>query len=160
MAQMPTPPLPPQPKLLCSWAHEAVRIGIEEEKLEVPSLARERRWVGRIGRGGRLIFDRCRPFTWEPLDSEDNESEIKPMHELTNPYAQWSSKNDLAQAAMARMDGTGPPSTVVKLRITGTAATPAAAPPSGGDAAPAHEANNGATPATLGKRTSMRQRGT
>lgn len=166
VAQMAPPPVRPQPQLLCTWAPEALRSGFEEGKLNVPPHVdggRGHRWTGRIGRGGRLIFDRCTPFTWEPLDAEHDE-DLKPMHQLTNPYAQWSSKTELAQAAMARLDGAAPPSTVVKLRITskGTTPTPAGAAAAGDNNNETPQENNGqagVTPA-LGKRTSARQRGT
>jgi len=161
VAQMPPPPIPPQPQILCTWAQDALMKGFERGKLSIPHPGDGRRWLGRIGRGGRLIFDRSAPFTWRPLE-EDEDRGVQPMYEFTNPYGQWSSKNDLAQAAMARLDTGSPASTVVKLRITSGLNNPTPSPASGNIAPQDQDAKNAqrsATPA-LGKRASTRQRGT
>ena len=59
----------------------------EELAARVPNQARQGR--ARLGRGGRLIFDRCRPFTLESVDAEGEEA-VKPFHEMSNPYSAWS----------------------------------------------------------------------
>ena len=130
VAQLPPPPVPPQPQLVCTNATEPLQAAFEQEKLKVPiAQTGGRKWRSRIGRGGRLIFDRCRPFTWEPLENGDEDSEITPIYEQSNPYAAYSGKNDLASAAMARLTGQdgGGGSTVLKLKLTPTQNGPASA---------------------------------
>jgi hypothetical protein len=140
VAQLPPPPVPPQPQLMCTNATQSLDAAFEHGKLAAP-IANQgggsgRKWRSRIGRGGRLIFDRCRPFTWEPLVNEDEDDEVKPIYEQPNPYAAYSGKNDLASAAMARLngqDGGGAAPTVLKLKLTPAQNGPA----SGADAATA-----------------------
>lgn len=119
------PPVVPQNQMLCIWAPPNLKSAFDEEKIKLPSAGKQRlgaRWASRIGRGGRLIFDRCRPFTMDSLD--DDEDVLQPLYELANPYEKWGTKNDLASAAMARLDGNGTPaapSTVVRLRVSNAA---------------------------------------
>jgi hypothetical protein len=133
VAQLPPPPVPPQPQLVCTNATQSLDAAFEQGKLTAPIATQggSRQWRSRIGRGGRLIFDRCRPFTWEPLVNEEEDNDIKPIYEQPNPYAAYSGKNDLASAAMARLNGQdgGAAPTVLKLKLTPTTNGPASATP-------------------------------
>ncbi len=126
VAQLPPPPVPPQPQLMCTNATQSLDAAFEQGKLTAPIANQEgsRKWRSRIGRGGRLIFDRCRPFTWEPLVNEDEDDDVKPIYEQPNPYSAYSGKNDLASAAMARLNGGAAP-TVLKLKLTSAQNGPA-----------------------------------
>jgi hypothetical protein len=151
VAHMPPPPLPPQPNALFTAAPDVSQLNLDDGgAAQVPRPPDGAVWQPRIGRGGRLIFDRCRPFTMEPLSTEEQvcapraaatiplhrrfvrcsttlpawctqEPLVQPMHSFPNPYAQWLGKSELAQAAIARLDGQSDaplPPTVVKLRVT------------------------------------------
>ena len=53
----------------------------------------------RIGRGGRIIVDRCNPFTMEMGSAEVEyvEPAYKVLSEMgPNPFAEWAGKLDLA----------------------------------------------------------------
>jgi enhancer of polycomb-like protein len=97
VAQMPPPPLPPQPAALFASAPEPAAL----EAVELPKAPSGAMWRARLGRGGRLIFDRCRAITMEPLDEDDA---VKPIYELPNRYAAFLGKADLA-AVIKRLDG-------------------------------------------------------
>jgi hypothetical protein len=139
VAQLPPPALPPQPSMLFSSAGPIVAADFEQGKLQPPATSsRQGRPASyRFGRGGRLVMDRCKPFTWEPLENDDADGDVKPMHEMGefNKYAQWTGKDDLVRNALAKLDGGGP-STVVKLRLSLPGPGAGAAPPgaSNGDA--------------------------
>lgn len=97
IAQLPPPVLEPEPQLLFSN--------------EVPSstynallMSNASRTCGfRVGRGGRFMVDRCRPFTWD-LPREDQGEQSPQVHEMSNPYSQWAGKSDLAEAALSRLE--------------------------------------------------------
>lgn len=121
VAQLRPPPLPPQPNMLFSSAGPTVAAEFEQSKLQPPATSsRQGRPASyRFGRGGRLVMDRCKPFTWEPLENDDADGDVKPMHELMefNKYTAWTGRDDLVRNALAKLDGGGP-STVVKLRLS------------------------------------------
>ncbi|KFM29105.1 Enhancer of polycomb-like protein 2 [Auxenochlorella protothecoides] len=72
--------------------------------LEKLKKTKRRACTPRIGRGGRLIMDRCQPFLaeWE-APAEDEESKQLPLYEQPNPYTEWLEKRDLAQAALQKL---------------------------------------------------------
>lgn len=85
VAQLPPPVPKPEPKLPFSLFDQLP----EDLATRLPHQARQGR--ARLGRGGRLIFDRSRPFSYEPLAvADDEDEEPKPLHEMPNPYANWS----------------------------------------------------------------------
>jgi enhancer of polycomb-like protein len=153
VAQMGPPPAPPQPELLVTSGGLFIHKSIEEGSLNIPTggmgLMSRRQWVTRIGRGGRLIFDRCKPFTWEPLEN-GNAEDIKPLYELPNPYAVWA-RGELTAATAS---GPSAPTTTIKLRLT---PTPAAAGVETSIAPLADDQRSGSVPAA-GTRTSSRQK--
>ena len=128
VAALPPPPLPPQPHMLFIDAGEVVANESENGKLDIPEPLRKGRPPGcyRFGRGGRLLMDRCKPFTYEPLDQDDGE-ELKPVYELTNPYEKYAKAGDVQQA-LAKLDGTQPNKLKLRLSLGGTGAAAVAAP--------------------------------
>lgn len=64
----------------------------------------------RLGRGGRIIVDRCCPFTLE--DNFDEDEALEPAYKVlieteTNPYAQWSNRIDLANKGLLKVEEKG-----------------------------------------------------
>lgn len=120
---VPSPPLPPQPCMLAASGAESLEKSIESEVAAfIPTggmgLMSRRTFRSRIGRGGRVIFDRCRPFSWEPLDNEEDEG-VVPLSTLSNPYITWAS-GDL----VAGVNGTSGNIPKLKLKTNRTQPSP------------------------------------
>jgi hypothetical protein len=125
VAGLPPPPLPPQPAMLFMLPPDLEHLlTLEDGLLQLPPRGDVTRCRARVGRGGRLIMDRCRPmaFDHDGLGGvhDADEDVVKPLHQLPNPYAEWSGRGDLAHAAAVRMEGRG--GTVVRFKVTGAAA--------------------------------------
>lgn len=133
VAALPPPPLPPQHAETFAIEPDITRLSLRDHDahLCLPKGFDYRECKARIGRGGRLIFDRCKPFSpFEPstpdLSGEGNGGPIVgngdaiqqaaeqqqadlsdalwPMWELPNPYTEWLGKSELAHAALQRFE--------------------------------------------------------
>jgi hypothetical protein len=99
VSQLMPAPKSPEEKLLCTW--------IKSEDLE-KVFGHEFEGTGnfRIGRQGRLILDRCNPFTMqaETEDKLKNDSIDKALQDAgqLNPFPQWSEKVELANEALSQ----------------------------------------------------------
>ncbi|KAL6785691.1 hypothetical protein ACKKBF_B01255 [Auxenochlorella protothecoides x Auxenochlorella symbiontica] len=106
VAQLPSPPPSPPPAALfltdLNVAELSAKLG--GTAFSIPSSDAARACTPRIGRGGRLIMDRCQPFLaeWE-APAEDEESKQLPLYEQPNPYTEWLEKRNLAQAALQKL---------------------------------------------------------
>lgn len=104
VAQLMPAPKSPEEKLLCTW--------IKTEYLR-KILGREYEDSGnfRIGRQGRLIVDRCNPFTMtaETQEKLENDSIDKALQDAGkfNPFPQWSEKVELANKALHKISVRG-----------------------------------------------------
>jgi hypothetical protein len=255
---LPPPPLGPQPGLVCAQEPDLGRLSLEngEGVVEHARLPDWRGWRPRLGRGGRLVLDRCRPlepFWREPGTPDQQEGSAaaaeapagraeggekaggraggrgrrdkesgggaaaaeaaaaaaaavkeepqdgaaqqgpaspapppaalqeggegaaaetpppggggggggapswswdQPLWEQPNPYAQWLSKQDLAQEALTRLAGTpaavaaNPPLTALKSRSPAAAASAPGSPAAASAATPGAGGGAAATPAS------------
>jgi hypothetical protein len=68
VVNMPPPPLPPQPAEVFAALPDLSQLSLDASLLQLPQPPEGTTWQPRIGRGGRLILDRCRPFTLEAID--------------------------------------------------------------------------------------------
>ena len=111
VAQLPPPPLPPQPG--AAFLVERIELSKLNVRFELPETAgNPEDWRCRVGRCGRLLIEREQPFSLEPsTPSEDvyftHEGLVKPLWELSNPYAEWANRHELAAAAYARLEADG-----------------------------------------------------
>lgn len=128
VAQIPPPPPPPQPTMLAVSGIDFLGssdIDFVKEWFSPRghmSLINRRQWRSRIGRGGRLVFDRCAPFTWEPLENATEEDMLVPLSSLSNPYSTWAS-GDL----VAGVNG-GTTTSVPKLKLKNSRSLPSPQP--------------------------------
>jgi enhancer of polycomb-like protein len=86
------PPLPVQDRLMPSW------ISSDHLSCALKDTVKGFGYL-RIGRGGRIIVDRCNPFTMEMGSAEVEyvEPAYKVLSEMgPNPFAEWAGKLDLA----------------------------------------------------------------
>lgn len=102
VAQIEPSPNPPEEKLPCTWLPSEELRGIFSKR--GISIADGQY---RLGRSSKVVVDRCNPFTLEPLGTEES---IDPIHKVLNergecPYASWSGKLDLADKAVAKLEG-------------------------------------------------------
>jgi len=97
IAQLPPPVLEPEPQIL--FSNEVPPAAYSA--LSTASGARTSKL--RVGRGGRFVMDRCRPFTWD-IPIEDQDVRSPQVYEMSNPYSQWAGKSDLAEAALSRLE--------------------------------------------------------
>ena len=86
------------------------------------ALHKDRLHLTRTEIGMRVI-----PTTYLSPCVQDASILVQPMHSFPNPYEKWL-KSDLAQAALARLDGPAP-TTVVKLRVSTPGEAPKTATP-------------------------------
>lgn len=94
------PALPVQEKLMPSWISPSDL----ESAMQVCSF-NEYEGQPRLGRCGRVVIDRCNPFT---LDSGHVEEALEPLHKVLSEddkkhFAEWSNKVDLANKAYQRL---------------------------------------------------------
>lgn len=99
VALLSPPPAPVQEQLLPTW------VGYNELASVIESNIKQYTGSIRIGRYGRIIIDRCNPFTME-TGTKEEEAPL-PHQALSaigpNPFAEWIGKLDLANKAYERM---------------------------------------------------------
>ncbi|KAK9817316.1 hypothetical protein WJX72_012553 [[Myrmecia] bisecta] len=107
ISQLPPPPLPSQADLLFTCTPDIGRMSLQNGAISLPSTSGSRRLQARVGRGGRLIFDRCDPFTHEPyvVDAPAEEPAPPEMWEVHNPYGSPSKAAGEAARARGGADG-------------------------------------------------------
>lgn len=101
IAMLGPPPPPVQDKMLPTWVRSSQLAPVLQGRLDDHKVGSIR-----IGRCGRVIIDRCNPFTMESEAMEDDERQ--PTHQLLaslgpNPFSQWMGKIELANKAYERM---------------------------------------------------------
>lgn len=96
------PVLPVQEKLMPSWiTSSALETAMQDCSFD------ENQGNLRLGRCGRVIVDRCNPFT---MERGDIEVAVDPLHEVLDDqdkkrFAEWSNKIELANKAYERLTG-------------------------------------------------------
>ncbi|KAK9822015.1 hypothetical protein WJX74_000785 [Apatococcus lobatus] len=118
MGHMPPPPLQ-QPPLDLLFCHppplQSLPQPTSNSQTFPPVSAGGHTCRPRFGRGGRLILDRCRPFTSDSLSSVgDDNNLVLPLHLLPNPFSQPRPLQTGAPSAPALdapvlANGTAPP---------------------------------------------------
>jgi len=106
VAQLMPAPKSPEEKLLCTWVKS-------EDLKKILGAEYEDSGNIRIGRQGRLILDRCNPFTMlaetqQILENDSIDKALQDAGEL-NPFPQWSGKIDLANKALSKILVRGTP---------------------------------------------------
>jgi len=105
VALLAPPALPVQDKMLPAWIQSSDLAPALDEKL-----VRKNPGKIRIGRCGRVIIDRCDPFTMEQENEE--EDSLVPTHQVLaslgpNPFEGWMGRIDLANKAYDKLKNQG-----------------------------------------------------
>ncbi|EIE24666.1 hypothetical protein COCSUDRAFT_41002 [Coccomyxa subellipsoidea C-169] len=95
LAALPPPPLPPSPVMLFTLPPNMARMSLGGDPALPDALARGQ-GCPRIGRGGRLIFDRVHALTHEELSgsAQNDDGDFKQLYDMPNPYSPAQSKPD------------------------------------------------------------------